>query len=293
MSYATALPKTVVATVNTQRAQPRTATAQPACFIRRPKFGASLTGLSTAKSAVGSSRVRLSLSATATSSNGAEPTASPPQPTVLIDNFSDPFATIVKVEFGDYLGELVDTMNALRALDLNITKAKLSDATAKTNRFYVTDRQTSEKITASSRIEEIRSTIFGVMMEFHPEATQFLAMGKAQKPAKVSRSGPLGPRDDPPIPTSVKIFADETGGRSRLDVVTTDRPGLLVDIVSVLKDISVNVISAEIDTIGIMAHDILFLTYKGSCLNPSMELLVVNALQYELSLAEISLEHSY
>ena len=30
--------------------------------------------------------------------------------TVLIDNFSDPFATIVIVEFGDYLGDLVDTV---------------------------------------------------------------------------------------------------------------------------------------------------------------------------------------
>ena len=32
------------------------------------------------------------------------------QVVVKIDNESDPFATVVTVEFGDYLGELVDTV---------------------------------------------------------------------------------------------------------------------------------------------------------------------------------------
>ncbi len=33
-----------------------------------------------------------------------------PQPVVKIDNQHDPFATIVTVEFGDRLGELLDTV---------------------------------------------------------------------------------------------------------------------------------------------------------------------------------------
>lgn len=33
-----------------------------------------------------------------------------PTPTIKIDNTSDPFATIVKVDFGDRLGELLDTV---------------------------------------------------------------------------------------------------------------------------------------------------------------------------------------
>lgn len=33
-----------------------------------------------------------------------------PEPVVKIDNESDPFATIVSVEYGDRLGELLDTV---------------------------------------------------------------------------------------------------------------------------------------------------------------------------------------
>lgn len=33
-----------------------------------------------------------------------------PQPVVKIDNSTDPFATVVKVEFGDRLGDLLDTV---------------------------------------------------------------------------------------------------------------------------------------------------------------------------------------
>lgn len=33
-----------------------------------------------------------------------------PKPVIKIDNSTDPFATVVKVEFGDRLGELLDTV---------------------------------------------------------------------------------------------------------------------------------------------------------------------------------------
>jgi hypothetical protein len=41
--------------------------------------------------------------------NGTTP-ASIPEPVVKIDNESDPFATIVSIEYGDRLGELLDTV---------------------------------------------------------------------------------------------------------------------------------------------------------------------------------------
>mgnify|MGYP001804437082 FL=1 len=40
---------------------------------------------------------------------------------------------------------------------------------------------------------------------------------------------------------------------SNLFVCTADRPGLLVEIVKELKEMSINVLSAEIDTIGDVA----------------------------------------
>jgi hypothetical protein len=52
-----------------------------------------------------------------------------------------------------------------------------------------------------------------------------------------------------------------------------------VDIVRTLKDINVNVVSAEIDTIGQIARDELFVTYEGEPLDGPMTQLVTNALQ--------------
>ena len=56
---------------------------------------------------------------------------------VKIDNHSEPFATIVTVEYGDKLGDLLDTVAALKALGLNIKRAKLG-ADDK-HKFYITD----------------------------------------------------------------------------------------------------------------------------------------------------------
>jgi hypothetical protein len=33
-----------------------------------------------------------------------------PTPTIKIDNHSDPFATVIKVDYGDLLGDLLDTV---------------------------------------------------------------------------------------------------------------------------------------------------------------------------------------
>jgi len=60
-------------------------------------------------------------------------------PSVIIDNLADPLATVVVIEFGDLLGDLLDTMSALRGLGLNISKAALTAGQKKSNRFYVTD----------------------------------------------------------------------------------------------------------------------------------------------------------
>lgn len=53
---------------------------------------------------------------------------------------------------------------------------------------------------------------------------------------------------------------------------------------------SLCVVSAEVDTIGDKASDIIYVTHKGGPLSPPMEQLVVNSLSYYLSLTE---EESY
>nr|GMD30563.1 ACT domain-containing protein ACR11 [Ipomoea batatas] len=93
------------------------------------------------------SHCRLSLSAStcpkASSSavevSRANKTAEVPTPKVIIDLDSDPDATVVEVTFGDRLGALIDTMNALKNLGLNVTKANVYlDSSGKHNKFAIT-----------------------------------------------------------------------------------------------------------------------------------------------------------
>lgn len=239
------------------------------------------------------SSVRISSTRVHSSNNGA--TATSVKPIVKIDNIKDPFATVVTVEFGDKLGELLDTITALKNLGLNIRRAKLvqQPGSPKRNTFYITDAQTSEKVMRSARLEEIRMTIINNMLQYHPESGESLVAGKPSMNSSRDPTAPLGLKARSVVQTTIEIREDDNGSCSLLDITTRDRPGLLVDIVSVLKDINVNVVSAEIDTIGDEAKDELFVTYHGEPLNPPMVQLVTNALQYYLSLGEVEKEESY
>lgn len=212
---------------------------------------------------------------------------------MIIDNQSDPFATIVEVSFGDVLGSLLDTCEALRNLGLNINRAEVTEC-ENPNKFYITDEATSEKIVKSEKLEDIRMTIINVMLQYHPEAADFLVEGQhIEIPGdRDPDANPLGAKVQPKVKTLVTV-KPAGGARSMLEVTTTDRPGLLVDIVKTLKDLSLNVVSAEIDTEGPKAHDIIYCTYRGTALNSSMSQLVENALTYYLCLREVATDESY
>lgn len=87
---------------------------------------------------------------------------------------------------------------ALKNLGLNIRRAKIKktqDDKLVINKFYITDAVTSEKVLRSSRLEEIRATIFSNLLYYHPEAQDGMAWGqKAHKPSTADPLRPLGPR---------------------------------------------------------------------------------------------------
>ncbi len=114
--------------------------------------------------------------------------------------------------------------------------------------------QTSDKIVLSERLEEIRATIINNMLTYHPESRESLAAGR--RPSSGSDKA-LGARAPSTIETTIAIKSDASGARSALKLKTTDRPGLLVDIVRVLKDCSLNVISANINTVVRGVHGVL------------------------------------
>lgn len=181
--------------------------------------------------------------------------------------------------------------NALKTLGLNIRRAKLRTKNGMAiNKFYITDARTSEKILKSARIEEIRLTILNCLMKFHPESTERLSTGNMAV-EDMDYEHPLG-KAARKVVTQVSIRDSETGMYTKLFVNTVDRPGLLTDIVRLLKDINLNVVSAEVDTVGRNAVDIFNITYHGEPLPKAMQDLTINTLQYYLSKGDMEKEWS-
>eukprot|EP00798_Chlamydomonas_sp_ICE-L_P001942 gene1942-33353_t len=200
----------------------------------------------------------------------AAPPTAPPTPIVKIDNMSD-------------------SIVSLKNIGLNIRRAKIAQPGQgkACTRFFITEAETSEKITKSARLEEIRLTVLHSLESTFPELNG-RSLASAPSYAEIKA---LGPRKL--VPTTVEVTEAPNGSCSLLKIVTEDRPGLLIDIVHVLKDINLNVVSAEVDTIGSQAVDIFFLTYHGEPLSSSMITLTTNSLQYYLSLNEMAREESY
>lgn len=112
-------------------------------------------------------------------------------------------------------------------------------------------------------IEEIRLTILNNLLQYHPESAEELAWGpKVRKPSSFDSTAPLGLANrSHVVDTYIDVAENDAGTFTVINLRTTDRPGLLVDIVRVLKDINVNVVSAEVDTEGKQAVDTFYVTY--------------------------------
>lgn len=199
-----------------------------------------------------------------------------PTPKVIIDQDSDPDATIVEVTFGDRLGALLDTMNSLKNLGLNVVKASVClDSSGKHNKFAITKAYTGRKVMDPELLEAIRLTIINNLIEFHPESSSQLAMGVtfgAEPPAQ---------EVDVDIATHIYVYEDGPD-RSLLVVEAADRPGLLVDLVRIITEINITVQSGEFDTEGLLAKAKFHVSYKNKPISKSLEQVLANSLRYYL-----------
>ncbi|TXG69486.1 hypothetical protein EZV62_004421 [Acer yangbiense] len=215
-------------------------------------------------------------SATAVEDGSNSETDTIPTPKVIIDSDSDPDATVVEITFGDRLGALLDTMNALKNLGLNVVKANVYlDSSGKHNKFAITKADTGRKVEDPELLEAIRLTIINNMLEYHPESSSQLAMGAA--------FGVLPPPQqvDVDIATHITI-SDDGPDRSLLYVESADRPGLLVDLVKITTDISIAVESGEFDTEGLLAKAKFHVSYRGKALIKPLQQVLSNSLRYFL-----------
>lgn len=208
-----------------------------------------------------------------------------PTPVVVIDQESDPDATIVELSFGDRLGALLDTMQALKELGLNVVKSRITREGPITRKcFSITRADTGRKIEDPEMLEAIRLTIIANMLEYHPETSTLLAMGNAfgvEAPTKL----------DVDIATHVQI-SDDGPHRSLLYIETADRPGLLREIVKVITECNCAFESGEFDTEGLLAKAKFHVSYRGAALNKPMQQVLTNCFQYFLRRPETN-EDSY
>jgi len=199
-----------------------------------------------------------------------------PTPVVVIDQDSDPAATVVEITFGDRLGALLDTMKALRDLGLNVVKGIVAiDSSGIHNKFSITRADTGRKVEDPELLEAIRLTVINNLLKYHPESSARLAMGEA--------FGIIPPIEKPDvdIATHINIYNDNPK-RSLLCIETADRPGLLMEVVKAIADINVSVESGEFDTEGLLAKAKFHVSYHGSSLSDSLKEVLINSLRYFL-----------
>ncbi|XP_062196097.1 ACT domain-containing protein DS12, chloroplastic-like isoform X2 [Phragmites australis] len=229
-----------------------------------------------AKLRLSSPAVRVPRAASPAAVEDGSNTDTVPIPKVIIDQDSDPDATIVEITLGDRLGDLLDTMSALKNLGLNVVKASVClDSSGKHNKFSITKSSTGRKIDDPELLEAVRLTIINTMIQYHPEASSQLAMG--------ATFGPEPPTEqvDVDIATHIDIY-DDGPERSLLVVETADRPGLLVDFVKIIADINITVQSGEFDTEGLLAKAKFHVSYRGKPLIKGLQQVLVNSLRYFL-----------
>ncbi|XP_021908569.1 ACT domain-containing protein ACR12-like [Carica papaya] len=102
-----------------------------------------------------------------------------PMPIVLIDQDSDSEATIVQISFGDRLGALIDTMRALKDLELDVAKGTVStEGPVKQTKFFITRLDSGRKVEDPDMLERIRLTVINNLLKYHPVCvlTKYLSL---------------------------------------------------------------------------------------------------------------------
>lgn len=142
-------------------------------------------------------------------------------PRVCIDNSSCPDCTLVKVDSMNQPGILLEVVQVLSDLDLTISKAYISsDGRWLMDVFHVTDQQ-GRKLTERKTIEYIEKAL-------GPEGNI------------------LGTKKDYWLGKTVGMHSN--GDHTAIELIGSDRPGLLSEIFAVLRNLQCNVVAAEMWT---------------------------------------------
>lgn len=172
-------------------------------------------------------------------------------PLVLMRHFANLGTTIfLYTQDRDYIfgatAEALDT----QGLDILDARIRSSSDGMTLNSFVITGAD-GKGITDPEREHQIISTV-------HTALERLADRGK-HVPAE--RKGFTGRRERTfKTPTVVSFITDEAHSRTALELVSTDRPGLLAKVSSVFEEFDVKLLQAKISTIGARAEDVFFVT---------------------------------
>lgn len=150
---------------------------------------------------------------------------------------------------------------ALDSLRLNVVEAKIVSSTDKNalNTYSVLEYD-GNIVTDEQRLIEIKQTLFQyIKKEGHQQNQNF-----PKTPRKIECFIK---------PTEITFVDNETTGRTTLEIITTDRRGLLALIAQALMQQNIRVNNAKIATLGAQVDDIFYVrdSISGSCITESQK----------------------
>jgi [protein-PII] uridylyltransferase len=181
--------------------------------------------------------------------------ASEPNPQTLLVDVSNSIAdglTVLMVYTKRELKTFVRTTAALDGLGLNIVDARILPLNDDHNldTYYVLESDGSS-ITDRQRLEEVRYRVLDALTNHDPQSL------------KVTRRTPRQVRMFS-TPVQIALSLDPVNQRTVIELVASDRPGLLFQVGQIFERYGVVLKNAKVLTIGERVEDVFFLTTEGN-----------------------------
>lgn len=187
--------------------------------------------------------------------------------------FGDEGATQIFLHMHDADYLFSATVNALDYLGLDVVDARIYTSASRLvfNTFVVLDAEGHPVGNDKSRIKEIRSTL----AEYLNQPDKYSKYVRRRTPQSLRQFN---------IPTEVTISTDPNNQLTVVEVVTTDRPGLLSLIGRALAESGVNIKNAKIATLGERVEDVFFVLDRDGHLisDPEVCQAIENSIRFQL-----------
>ncbi len=138
--------------------------------------------------------------------------------------------------------------STLDQMGLDITDARiLPSRDGYTLDTYIVLEEDGAPVRDAYRVQELEGTLYDLLA--HPDPTPPQVLRRISRQVKHF-----------PLPTEVTFQQDENNSRTIMEVITSDRPGLLSQIGKALMECNVRLQNAKIATLGARVEDIFFIT---------------------------------